>query len=397
MISEDITLHEHQELEVSLSSIEVETLLRYFRNKIDVMPSFEYGRYLLKAQSYAGMIVLPSGRTIYIHPKIPIQTLFALLARVYDPDKEVFKDTPQPYTTIRELFEFIVVFFITHTEDLISRGLLRGYQSFSEDSQAIRGHLLIADTLQKHPGLYDRHWCCYRRFSIDIPENRILLWVTFVLRSWNFVDLNLFSRLYRIQHTLVDVELDPYARLLFDRFEFHRLNDFYQPALTLARVILDHLSFSGSQGDEPFLAYLINMNWLFQKYLAAVLGQEMVKMGYWVKEEEAHPLDFGRQINIKPDILLYYEGRPLLIIDAKYKLSAVSEDIYEMLAYCHAIGLNQAILVHPVGEQAPSGSVLMRGPGDIKINYLSLDLSGGTSQINNATARLAEKVVKIIT
>lgn len=393
---ETLILREHEQRVIDLSGIEVDTLRRYFTKQFEIWPSLEPNKYVVRAQSYAGVIVLPSGRTIFIEPKIQIQTLFALLARVYDPNKEIFFDQPFPYTTISELFEFIVSFFASHAEDLIARGLLRGYQTQIEDSQAIRGRLLIAETIHHHPGLYDVHWCSYRHFTPDIPENRILLWTTFISRAWNFSDLGLTGRLYRVQRILADVHLDPHARLLVDRLEFHRLNESYQPAITLARLILDHLSFTGTQGTEPFLAYLIDMDVLFQQYLTIVLQQEVTKTGFWVREEETHPLDLGGQIIIRPDLLLYKGENPLLVVDAKYKLSAAQEDLYQMLAYCHALGLNRAILVHPSSETAPTGSVMMRGPGDICVEYMSISLSGGPQQLNDHAAQLVDRILNTI-
>ena len=391
---DSITLQEHRQQEVNLSSIEVDTLRKYFLKQLDVWPTLEPGRYLVKAHSYAGMIVLPTEKTIIINPKIPIQTLFALLSRVYDPNKEIFDDQPQPYTTVSELFEFIVSFFATHTEDLIARGLLRGYQSLVEDLQAIRGRLLIAETLQDHPGLQHKHWCSYRHFTTDIPENRILLWTTHVLRAWNYVDFSLLGRLHRIQHILSDVYFDSTARAIIDRIEYHRLNDPYQPAITLARLILDYLSFSGTQGSEPFLAYLIDMDVLFQQYLTAILHQETEKSDYWIKEEEVHSLDVGKKITIRPDILIYQGDKACLVVDAKYKLSAAQEDLYQMLAYCHAVGLNQAVLVHPESEASPTGAITMRGPGNILVHYHSINLSGGPQQLEEQGKQLVTKILQ---
>lgn len=393
---DSITLVEHEQKEVNLSNIEVDTLRKFFPKQLDVWPTQESGRYLVKAHSYAGMIVLPTEKTIYINPKISIQTLFALLSRVYDPDKEIFGDQPQPYTTVSELFEFIVSFFTAHTEDLIARGLLRGYRSLVEDSQAIRGRLLIAETLQDHPGLHHKHWCSYRHFTTDIPENRILLWTTHVLRGWNYVDVSLFGRLHRINHILSDVDLDPSTRTLLDRLEFHRLNDPYKPALTLAKLILDYLSFSGSQGNEPFLAYLIDMDVLFQQYLTAILHFGTENSDYWIKEEEVHALDLGKQITVRPDILVYQGDDPCLVVDAKYKLSAAQEDLYQMLAYCHAVGLHQAVLVHPESETSPLGAITVRGTGNIRVDYQSINLSGGPAELEAHGKILVTKILQTI-
>ena len=389
-----ITLQEHRQLEVNLSNIEVETIRKYFPKQLDVWPTLEPGRYLVKAHSCAGMIVLPTAKTIFIYPKIPIQTLFALLSRVYDPNKEIFGDQPQLYTTVSELFEFIVSFFANHTEDLIARGLLRGYQSLVENSQAIRGRLLIAETLQDHPGLLHKHWCSFRHYTTDIPENRVLLWTTHVLRGWNYVDLSLSGRLHRIQHILSDVYLDSTARALIDRIEYHRLNDSYQPAITLAKLILDYLSFSGTQGSEPFLAYLIDMDVLFQQYLTAILHQGTEKSDYWIKEEEVHSLDVGKKITIRPDILIYQGDKPCLVVDAKYKLSAAQEDLYQMLAYCHAVGLNRAVLVHPESETSPTGSITICGPGNIFVDYQVINLSGGPQQLEEQSKQLVTKILQ---
>lgn len=393
---DSISLREHEKQEVNFSNIEVETLRTYFSNQLDIWPTQETGRYLVKAQSYAGVIVLPTGRTVFINPKVPIQTLFALIARVYDHNKEIFKDQPQPYTTVSELFEFIVSYFIGHTEDLIARGLLRGYQSLIEDSLVIRGRLLIAETIHHNTGLQYKHWCSYRHFTIDIPENRVLLWTTFLLRAWDYVDVSLLGRLHRIQHILSDVFLDSTARTLVDSIEFHRLNDPYKPALTLARLILDYLSISGSQGNEPFLAYLIDMDVLFQQYLGAILQQETENNGYWIKEEETHSLDLGKKITIRPDILIYQGERPCLVVDAKYKLSASGVDLYQMLAYCHAVGINQAVLVHPENETSPFGTITMRGPGNICVNYLSINLNGGPQQLEEQGNQLVTEILQII-
>jgi 5-methylcytosine-specific restriction enzyme subunit McrC len=391
-----LSFYEHGQSEVVLTPLEAEVLRQNFTKQIEIWPSIEVGRYWIKARSFVGVIILPTGRTLSIYPKIAIPTLFALIARVYDPNQEIFNNLPHPYTTVETLFEFIVSFFASHVEDLIARGLLRGYQSEIEESQAIRGRLLISEPLPPRPGLYDRHWCSYRHFTPDIFENRILLWTAYSLRQWQYTDQHLSTRLYRLQHALADVQLDQNARILYDQLRFHRLNDFYQPALTLAKLLLDHLSFTGTQGSEPFFAFMIDMNLLFQQYLTAVLKEELQKFGYQVNEQEHHMLDFNDQIWVRPDLIIYRGQKPCLIIDAKYKLSAALEDIYQMIAYCHALNHNQAILIHPASEDAPTGMLDIRGPGHIKVKYLQLNLGGDASQLINYGRILSHKILNIL-
>ena len=391
-----LQLSEHKDCTASLSSEEVVTLRRYFSKQLEVWPTADAGTYLLKAGSYAGVIVLPTGRIITINPKTSIPTLFALLAKVYDPEKQVFSDQSCPYSMVSDLFEFVVSFFSSHVEDLIARGLLRGYQTEKEDMQAIRGRLLINETIHHRPGLYDRYWCSFRNFTLDIFENRILLWTAHCLQFWQYKESDLPARLYRIQQIMEDVHLDPNARQLYHRLEYHRLNDFYQPALTLAKLLLDHLTFSGSAGNEDFLAYLIDMNVLFQDYLTVVLQQEVKKSGYTLRAKEHHPLDWENRIPIEPDYVLYSGQRICLILDAKYKLGANREDIYQMISYCHILGQNQAILIHPASELVPESLLCIRGAENISIHYLQIDLSGEPQQLDEQSHDLAQKIMSIV-
>jgi len=392
MMEAEIRLSEHEEREVSLSAPQVAVLQQALAGKLEVWPTRQLDRYRLKAGSHVGFVALPDGCTLIIEPKVTIETLFALLAAVYDPRREVFRDEPQDYTTVEALFEFVVSIFAAHVEDLIARGILRSYRSIVDDPVALRGSLLFAETLRRRPVLRDRHWCTYNCFTPDIAENRILRWAAFCVQPYAYREASLSGRLRRIGLALAQVSLDPEARRLFERLSFHRLNDPYRPALMLARLLLDNLTFSGAAGGEPFLAYLVEMNWLFERYVGAMLKRAAPPWNIRVLERASRHLDAGRQIRVIPDVILSYRDNPLMVIDAKYKLDAAHGDLYQALAYCHAVGISQAVLVHPASEQSPDGAIAIRGPGDVRVHYLSLDLSGGPMQLETQGWQLAEQV-----
>jgi 5-methylcytosine-specific restriction enzyme subunit McrC len=391
-----IRLQEHQQQTVSLSAAQLTALRQTLSGKIKVWPTDEPGRYVLQAGSHVGFLALPGDRALIIEPKVTIETLFALLAAVYDPGREVFRDEPQDYTTVEALFEFVVRVFVRHVEDLVARGILRGYRSIVDDPAAVRGRLLFSETLHRRPVLRDRHWCAHSHFTPDVLENRILRWASFCLQPCRYQETNLPGRLRRISLALSDAALDPEARQLFERLAFHRLNDPYRPALALARLLLDHLTFSGTSGGEPFLAYLVDMNWLFERYVGAVLKRAARGWGIEVIEQDAHYLDTQRQVTVKPDVMLSHRGIPLLVIDAKYKLADDQGDIYQLLAYCHALGIREGVLVHPAHDQAPSGTLIIRGPGDVRLRYLVLDLHGGLVALERQGQRLAEQVAEML-
>jgi 5-methylcytosine-specific restriction enzyme subunit McrC len=188
------------------------------------------------------------------------------------------------------------------------------------------------------------------------------------------------------------VALEPEARRLSEDIAFHRLNEHYRPALILARLLLDQLSFSGTAGSNPFVAFLVDMDWLFERYLGVVLKRAAGAWGVQVVEQEHCALDHAGRLSVRPDIVLYRRDRPQLVVNAKYKLAEACGDVYQMLAYCHAVGLNKGILVYPAGETMPAGALAIRGPGDALIGYLALDLGGGIERLEAHAKQLWDAV-----
>lgn len=396
MMENPLRLGEHQEKEVSLSHLQVAAIRQLLGSKVDVWATGEPGRYRLKAGSHVGFVQLPEGLTLVIESKVTVETLFALLAAVYDPRREFLREEAQAYTTVEALFEFVTRIFVSHVEDLIARGIVRGYQPLTDDPVAIRGRLLFSETLRHRPVLRDRHWCRHSHFTADVAENRILRWTAFCLQPLRYKEVSVAGGLRRIGLVLAGVKLDPEARRLFERLQYHRLNDPYRPALALARLILDHLTFSGTAGGDPFLAYLVDMNWLFEKYVGEVLRRAAPHWGVNLIEQDRNPLDMRRRVVVEPDVVLYRQGAPHLVIDAKYKLAAAYGDLYQMVAYCHALGLAQAVLVHPASQGAPVGVVSIRGPGAMTVHYLALDLRGDPTQLERQGWALARRVESLL-
>ncbi len=72
----------------------------------------------------------------------------------------------------------------------------------------------------------------------------------------------------------------------------------------------------------------------------------------------------SRKINVRPDVVLTFEGRDRVVLDAKYKgraddrLRAVDEDLYQALAFARASGCRLVILLYPHrgDHSAPIGS-----------------------------------------
>jgi 5-methylcytosine-specific restriction enzyme subunit McrC len=145
-------------------------------------------------------------------------------------------------------------------------------------------------------------------------------------------------------------------------------------------MLLDNLTVTGSRGGHQFFGFLIDMNLLFERYVCAALADAAVDWGGELLQQDSRVLDENQTTKVIPDAIFCRDSMPALVIDAKYKLDPGRGDLHQMIAYCHALNLSQAVLVYPDHEDAPAGKLSIRGPGSISVYYLALGLKGGPEQ-----------------
>ncbi len=80
-------------------------------------------------------------------------------------------------------------------------------------------------------------------------------------------------------------------------------------------------------------------------------------------------------MSIRPDAVAWSrrDGRPLLVLDVKYKASAAAknQDLYQVVAYSHVIGAPKAALVYAMVE--PERLRVRGGGPDLELFRLDLD------------------------
>lgn len=390
----NLFLEEYGEIDAELESKEVRLLLN-LRPFVNVVPTMDEGIYRIVASSYVGFAHVTNDLTLQVSPKVPIKNLFLMLSTVYSPDQKIFQDHSQDYRTFEDLFEFVVKVFIKHTENIVTRGLYKKYQKHEERLVAIKGEINFPKTVTSRPGLHDQHWCVYSRFTTDIEENRILKWAAYQLRRLRFQERSLSSRLHRVFQLMRDVQLVEVSYNTFNQINFNRLNQLYKPALNLARLLLNHLSFTGTRGKHRFLTYQVDMNWLFEKYIGEMMRPLVNRDNLRLVEQDRHALDKNRNFTIRPDFVVYHDMKPVLVMDTKYKKKQSVNDIYQLISYCQVLNLQSACLIYP-GKSKPSVQEV-RGRNAIYVRHhfidLSLDKSQIDAQIQNLYQQLAESKI----
>jgi 5-methylcytosine-specific restriction enzyme subunit McrC len=135
---------------------------------------------------------------------------------------------------------------------------------------------------------------------------------------------------------------------------------------------------------------------VFEDFLTAALTRAFVPHGGHCGSQESHYLDVAARVRMKPDIVWRRDGSAAAVIDAKYKAEKPSgfpdADLYQMLAYCTALGLPDGHLVYAKGNEVEV-SHTVRNAG-VRIHAHTLDLAAPPpdllDQVDDLATRIAE-------
>lgn len=87
-----------------------------------------------------------------------------------------------------------------------------------------------------------------------------------------------------------------------------------------------------------------------QDFLTTALREALEpRHGWQVRREPSVPFDVAGRVTMNPDIVWYRGGEPAAVADAKYKWEGGADNLYQLLAYCTALGLRRGHLVYAAG------------------------------------------------
>nr|WP_269329332.1 hypothetical protein [Kineosporia babensis] len=323
--------------------------------------------------------------TVRVEPKLPIGHVLFLLG---------YAARPVGWSTevvgTQEVAGFVPAVadaFARIAEDTVRQGLLQGYRRVSAAHSVAKGKLLTSKQLRTRYGAALPVEISYDRFGADIAENQVLKAAAEQVLRWPGLASSSRARLSRLLRTLGEVTADRAAL-----WRPSRLNRHYHQALELAGLILADAASGLAAGRTPAFGFVAQMDVIYENFLAAALGQALTGRvpGQARAKHEGH-LDVGRKLRYQLDFTWLVDGRPRLIVDAKYKFGAQAHraDIYQMVGYCSALAVPVAHLVYADGT---GSSVItqheLTGSG-IRVERHALDLSLPPQQLLAAVDALA--------
>ncbi|MFI6699968.1 McrC family protein [Streptomyces sp. NPDC050509] len=356
------------------------------------------GRWSLRAGSRVGAVAVstPDGGepvTVRITPKVPIARLFFLLGHSLDP-KGPWRDGLVSVAEHREVLPALAHAVERQMDRALRQGLLQGYRAAEETALVVRGRIREAEQMRRRFSMTLPVEVTYDEFTTDIAENRILRAAVENLLRLPGVPREVRGRLLRQRARLADVTRTVRGQPLPD-WAPTRLNFRYHHALHLAHAVLDGASAEHAPGGLRVDGFLFDMNKLFEDFVTVALREAFRDTGHTARLQDAHHLDTAAAIRMKPDLVLYgVDGAPCAVADAKYKAEKrggyPDADLYQMLAYCTALGLREGHLVYAKGN-ASHAAHQVRHAG-ILLHQHALDLDQEPAALLADIAALARRM-----
>lgn len=367
---------------------------------VDAAPDpYTPGFWSLRAGSKVGAVAVavPGGGervTVRITPKVPIARLFFLLGYSLNP-MGGWRDGEVEVAGHRDLLPALAHAVERQVDRALRQGLVQGYLATEGTALVVRGRIREAEQIRRHFGATLPVEVAYDEFTTDIAENRILRAAVERLLHLPGVPRDVRRRLLHQRARLADITPIGRGQPLPD-WHPTRLNARYHHALHLARAVLDGASAEHAPGGGLHIdGFLFDMNKLFEDFVTVALREEFRGSGRTARLQDPHHLDEAARIRMRPDFVLYgADGTPSAVVDAKYKAERPDgypgADLYQMLAYCTALGLREGHLVYAKGN-AGHAAHQVRHAG-IVIHQHALDLDQQPAGLLRDIAAVARQI-----
>lgn len=329
--------------------------------------------------------------TVWIRPKVDIARVMFLLGYAHKPG---WLDGTVAMAEVDDLVPALAHAFVDQAERALDVGLLQGYTEVDESLTVLRGRLRDQDQLRQRFGIAIPLLVRFDDHTTDIAENQILRGATELLLRFPGVSPRVRARLRRLRQVLAEVT-PPVRGTPLPTWTPNRLNERYHVALWLSELLLRRNAVDQVAGAVRVGGFLIDMAKVYEDFLTAALSESFRRYGGWTRAQDRHHLDVDDLVVMKPDLVWYLDGSPAAVIDAKYKAEKPAgfpdADLYQMLAYCTALELNEGHLVYAKGNATEITHTVRHVA--VTIHAHTLDLGADPADLLAQVDALADRVV----
>ena len=361
-----------------------EILWRKYSNQIAVdFPSPKTdGQWQLTSQGWVGFIPCTPDLGITLKPKVELGNLFRMLEYAYKLRSFQFLEGLVDCKSLEDFYERLANVLARRVLDRGRKGFYRTYLSETDNLPFIKGKVNVRQNIQKP---WDVNILChYEEHTADIEENQILSWTLSRIAKSGICTERVLPTVRKAYHALRGlVSAIPYKpRDCIGRL-YNRLNDDYQTLHALCRFFLEHSGPSHEIGDRMMLPFLVNMERLYELFVAEWLKTHLPPT-VMLKVQEKVDVGEGQGLTFKIDLVLYNAetGDALCVLDTKYKAKEKPEtdDIAKVVTYAEMKGCVESILIYPVNLSVPLNEPF----GKIQVKSMIFSLSGDLEEAGQA-------------
>jgi 5-methylcytosine-specific restriction enzyme subunit McrC len=341
------------------------------------------------ATSWVGALAVP-GLVVRVMPRVSVTTFFAMLGAGVAP--EAFEHEHVTWSDTDELIDGVAYFAIRLIDSATMRGLVHGYVARDERMRTIRGRLLVEE-FARRPWAAAEPQCRYDDFTADIVENQLFRCTLQAMLSWPQLAPQVRREALRVMGRFEGVSDTPATRHTIP-VTVTRLNEHYEDAMRLSRLVLQAMSLSHEAGDQQANSLMVDMDDLFRRWIVQELDLRLAP-DLRIDGDEDVWLDEGRAVTMAPDLVVRRGSDVVLVGDAKYSVGAdgylASRDYLELIAYTTAMGQSTGLLVHCNSDRSPESEIVIRNAGT-RILCRPIRLDGSYAAVCRSLDGLADLV-----
>ena len=258
------------------------------------------------------------------------------------------------------ILELLIRLYCRKLTDAVRQGMPQQYTNQEDDLPVLRGRLDVLRQFSTLAASPQKLACRFDARSPDIALNQVMR-ATIGKLSRLARALNNQRALRELSFAYADISEVPADSLRWDLIVLDRTNTRWRELLSLARLFLSERHQRTSAGSIDGHALLFEMNVLFEEYVARLSLRALAGTDLSVSVQGGHRNclfegETGR-FRTRPDLIIRRGGRPVLIIDTKWKRMTeqiddpkrgVSQaDVYQLMAYGRLYDCPRVVLLYP--------------------------------------------------
>ena len=337
--------------------------------------------------------------SVLIEPKIPIRQVLALACYGIGNGAVKFQVDDFGFDQADALHDFLAIALAFQARKAFARGLLHGYRTEEEALHTVRGRIRFDEQLRRRFGMPLPVEVRYDEFTADVLPNRLVKAAAHRLVRARLRSPKARRDLGWLASMLDDVSLCEFSPKDVPSVRYDRLNEHYRGVVELSRLILRHGAFESGRGAIRASGFLMDMNVVFQEFVAVVLREALGVSATAFREKYIHTLAYGQHVRLRPDLTWFEGNRCVFVGDAKYKRivddRVPNADLYQLLAYTIAEDLPGGLLIYAEDDTESGDREYLVRHAEKRLEVAHLDLSGTLDETLEQVKDLSRKVIAL--